>query len=333
MLLITSVPPVFSRKDRKTGEELGTRYLASCIDSWRKNGFQPLSINRFDEVDAINRLALIDCLGVSNDEAYFPNRFGPSLGAILDTVSSAEAVGIVNADIYMLSAEGCAEILAQQSQKSIVAARRMDVMDHGASRGNVFELGYDLVAFTPAKVPKTISNDRIRRFQLGVPWWDYVFPYSCSEEVPAFRIKEPFLTHLLHSDRWNEDVWNECALYARDACPSVENEAMKAMAGSDNFGQTTSSAFSEIIFGSRFCEIELPTSKSDPAYRTAPLAIAAVAQLQSVALSEAHNWNFQYLVESALGNTQPASIGKRDPIGRKIRRAIKSAVLMRSQSG
>lgn len=164
MLLITSVPPVFSRKDRKTGEELGTRYLASCIDSWRKNGFQPLSINRFDEVDAINRLGLIDCLGVSNDEAYFPNRFGPSLGAILDTVSSAEAVGIVNADIYMLSAEGCAEILAQQSQKSIVAARRMDVMDHGASRGNVFELGYDLVAFTPES-----PQDYLERSHTSLP--------------------------------------------------------------------------------------------------------------------------------------------------------------------
>ncbi|MBY0559343.1 hypothetical protein [Hyphomicrobium sp.] len=331
MLLITSVPPVFSRKDRKTGEEIGTRYLKSCIDSWRNNGFRPLSINRLDEVDAINRLGLIDCCGVSNDAAHFPNRFGPSLGALLDVVPPTEPVAIVNSDIYMLSVEGCADFLAQHSQDSIVAARRIDVADHGASRGTIFELGYDLVAFTPAKIPKTISSDRIRRFQLGAPWWDYVFPYSCSEEMPAFRIREPFLTHLLHPDRWDSDVWEKSAVRARDACPSVQNDAMRAAVGSAQLGPAIALGFNEALFGARFCEIEAPPFRSDSVYRSRPLAINPVSQLR-LAQSGSRDWDFQSLIESAFGNTKVPASGKRDPIGRKIRRAIKSTILLRSQS-
>lgn len=335
MLLVTSVPPVFSRKDPRTGEEVGLRYLASCISSWRKNGFRPISINRSDEEDAINALGLIDCRAVSNANARFPNRFGPSLGAIFDVVPPDEPVVIVNADVYMLSSAGCAEFLWQRSQNSVVAARRIDVSHHGASRGEIFGLGYDLVAFTPAKIPKTVSNARIRRFQLGAPWWDYAFPYCCTEELPAFRIKEPFLTHLLHPDRWDNGVWNELAVVAREACPSIENDEIRKAAGTADEAPAIGLAFIEALFGSRFAEIGLPPFRADAVYQSRPLAIDNIPKFRRVSAEQfrSRDWDFQSLFENVLGNTKEPAPGKRDPIGRKIRRTIKKAVFMRSQIG
>jgi len=322
MLLVTSVPPVFSRKDPRTGEEIGHSYLASCIASWRRNGFRPISINRFDEVDAIKASGLIECLGVSNEEARFPQRFGPSLGAILDSVPPTEPVAIINADIYMLSGAASADVLSKRARNAIVAARRIDVTHLGASRGEIYGLGYDLTAFTPAAIPKARSNSLLRQFQLGAPWWDYVLPYSCSEELPAFRIKEPFLTHALHPNRWDNDTWHTLAIEARKACASIKIELSRPASRANSEELAIASAFIRELFGNRFTEIEIPLLPPDPLYRTCPRAINTMPRSHAGAKSFAR----------LLGESKAPNPGERDPVGRKIRRTIRNAVFRRTHT-
>lgn len=46
--IFTSIPPFFSRLDTQ-GREIGDAYLASCVESWRACGFDPVTVNSVDE--------------------------------------------------------------------------------------------------------------------------------------------------------------------------------------------------------------------------------------------------------------------------------------------
>src|ERR1700730_10574743 len=46
--LITSIPPAISRLDAK-GVEIGEAYQLACIESWKRAGFEPVSVNSKDE--------------------------------------------------------------------------------------------------------------------------------------------------------------------------------------------------------------------------------------------------------------------------------------------
>jgi len=291
MLLLTSIPPRFSRKSPETGAEIGKDYLARCIQSWRRNGFVPISLNRPDEVDAVSALGIIDCMAVSNREAREPSKFGPCLGAIFDNVPHDQPIAIVNADVYMLYGIGTADRLSRLCEEAVVAGRRLDVTHLGAKQGQVFALGYDLFAFEPRKVPRTVANPIIRHFQLGSPWWDYAFPYACSREIRGLRLKEPFLVHQLHPDRWDPSTWAEIGMAALKACPSIENERIRQARNTPAIGPAIGQAFIDALFENDFEEVALPLRRIDPVFWRLPSVI-----------------------------TTPH---KRDPIGRKIRRALK----------
>lgn len=256
MLLVTSVPPMLSRKDSDTDADIGREYLGSCVESWKRNGFDPVSVNRFDGVEAVEEMNLIDCIGGSNTEVYFSTRFGPCLGAIFDVLPQDRPALITNADIYVITNDGCADFLSNQAQSSVVAARCLNVKRHGAPHEKVFVWGYDRVAFTPSMIPKSTANGLLRRFQLCLPWWDYVFPYSFSEEVPAFRVEDPVFSHLSHPDRWSDSVWHDCAKFARDACPSIENEAITSSVSLAREGPTIAQKYIREIFGNRLVKLD-----------------------------------------------------------------------------
>lgn len=315
MLLITSVPPHFTRACPQTGREVGLKYLETCIKSWRRNGFEPISLNRPEEVKAVSAFGLIECKGVQDDEALFPNKFGPSLGAILDYAPASTPVAIVNADVYMLSGVGIADRLSDICTNSVVAGRRIDVDQLGARDGKVFTLGYDLVAFQADAIPQSASNSTLRSFQLGLPWWDYAFPYSCSTEVPAFRLKEPFLAHHFHTDRWDSSIWTDVSLKAFQACPSIENPELLKNLKTSRAGEFIARQFIDGIFGERFAELPLPLKKTDPFFSRHP-------RLES--LPSAADVAKDSPLDRILQAMAKPTVYKRDPIIRKVKRAIKS---------
>ena len=212
MLLYTSIPPRFSRKSQD-GEENGAEYLSACVNSWRENGFEPISINRPDEVKAIAELGLLEVRAASMAEAIWPNRYGPSLGCLFDALPRDDKIAIINADIFMLRSN-LSGLLRKADDRTIVAARRSDVGHLGAPVCETFELGFDLFCFNPADVPKVVSNPSVRRFQMGVPWWDYVFPLSCMSTISLQVLREPTIAHQLHADRWDVASWKELGIEA-----------------------------------------------------------------------------------------------------------------------
>jgi hypothetical protein len=239
MKIFTSVPPRFSRRHPIFGWENGRRHLERCIASWRRNGFTPISVNRPEEVDAIKSMHLIEVLGCPQDNVLIAGKYGVSLGSIFDAVGRDEPVAIVNADIYMRYGADLAEEVARLSGDAMLVARRTDVRRLGSASGVTFPYGHDFVAFTPSRIADAIDNVELRRFQLGVPWWDYVFPILAAQEVPVLRVKEPFIVHQLHDERWNDDLYRQVASDAHrtltkvnDAYLHLEDDGTKAFADS-----------------------------------------------------------------------------------------------------
>jgi hypothetical protein len=211
MLLFTSIPPRFSRKDA-SGNEIGQEYLAACVASWRDNGFEPVSINRPDEVDSVRALGLVDVRAASMREAVWPNRFGPPLGDVFDAMPD-EQVAFTNADIYILRSD-LAQVLKRHGSTDVITARRSDVDHLGAPRCDTFEKGFDFFSFKPATIAPVIRHPDIRRFQLGAPWWDYAFPMACTSCASLVGLREPVIVHQTHMDRWDVAIWKDLGLEA-----------------------------------------------------------------------------------------------------------------------
>ena len=92
-------------------------------------------------------------------------------------------MAIVNSDIYMLSSDSSA-LMLQLAKNSVVTARRLDVEWHGAPSGEIFGLGYDLVAFTSAKVFKTVGNCSNAGFNLVALGGIMRFPMPALKRLP-----------------------------------------------------------------------------------------------------------------------------------------------------
>jgi len=212
MLLYTSLPPKFSRRDR-SGKEIGDKYLQACVASWKENGFEPISINRPDEIEAIAELGLTGTIPATMNEAFFPDRYGPPLADLFDAFPEDEQIAYVNADVFMLRGN-LAEFLQGKYDDVLTMARRSDVDFLGASSCKTFELGLDFFCFNPSRVRGVMADPNIRRFQVGAPWWDYVFPLACMKSVPAHTLQEPIIVHQLHPDRWAPLIWNELGIHA-----------------------------------------------------------------------------------------------------------------------
>lgn len=260
MRLITSIPPRFSRKDPRTGEEVGLAYLARCVESWRRNGFEPVSVNRPDEAETVSTMGLIEVWSADQSEAKLPDKYGPCLGSIFDLLASDEPVAIINADIFMPLHKEISRALAAVLENRIVAARRTDVksIDDGAEAGSIYPYGYDFFAFKPGNVPRAIKNPAVRSFQLGAPWWDYVFPIYCAAEIPACRLTEPFILHQLHDERWDIPLHQRLAV---DACATLADlhECFEPLRSrrDERLADDVSALCHEVLFWPGFYELDL----------------------------------------------------------------------------
>src|SRR5271166_1159277 len=99
-LLVTSIPPSIKRLDRG-GAEIGSPYRRDCIESWKRAGFLPLSVNSSRErvVADLCRTALVhrDASRVTGR----PNVFVADLLSVACEHADGKPFVIVNSDLIM----------------------------------------------------------------------------------------------------------------------------------------------------------------------------------------------------------------------------------------
>jgi hypothetical protein len=93
--LYTSLPPHMSRTI--VGAEVGMAYLTECLGSWRRAGFDVVSLNGESEIDAVRQRYQVECLRVAGER--------PSIRDFIAAIRASQALvaGIINADVLLFA--------------------------------------------------------------------------------------------------------------------------------------------------------------------------------------------------------------------------------------
>lgn len=210
MLLITSAFPKLKRLD-ENGQDVGAELVGRCLRSWQENGFRVLSVHNEAERDFIgDGFPGVEYRFVA--EQLGPEaRKTPSFAALFADLDPDEPVGLINADIFMAPTLGFADRLAAAAVEGTVVMHRWDVPSLDRRKGRKFELGVDLIAFTPRRIWSALEPFLRLPYQLGVPWWDYALPVAASLHGPLLHVADPILLHHLHDQAWNSEEWHRFA--------------------------------------------------------------------------------------------------------------------------
>lgn len=200
--LITSIPPVFSRR-APDGSEIGREYAQACIRSWRTSGFHPITVNaareRRAQIVSEENIPRVEVERDAEDE------FGKPLVYLHDLIQAARGatdgpVAITNADIILDVPSSVFKKIEQLRPGECIVQKRIDIDNMNARTGRRFEAGYDFFVYHTAD----LANFDGGSFVYGLPWWDHYLPIKeyLGGLKPIF-VERPFVFHLEHENRWS----------------------------------------------------------------------------------------------------------------------------------
>jgi len=204
--IVTSIPPVFSRKDAQ-GNEIGDSYLTRCVRSWQACGFDPVTVNS----EAEDLHPLIEELGVRvvrvpRNAAAITGRPHVFLQDLLDAARdvSMDRVFIVNADIELEMNQAARDRMAKLGPMEITGLRRRD---HDGEKDPTivpYDCGVDLLGAGRNALEGLDAGALV----FGMPWWDHYLPlmllWRSAKPVPATGA---VAWHLDHDGRWNKQQY------------------------------------------------------------------------------------------------------------------------------
>jgi hypothetical protein len=193
--LYTSLPPEVSRSI--AGAEVGAAYLAECVRSWRRAGFDVVSLNSAQEIERLVRQRYaVEYLQVSRDR--------PAIDDFLTAISGSQAAvaGILNADV-LLMADPSLLAAARDCADGMTLFERINIDPDSLRPTGRSCFGFDAFIFATAPL---LRIDRQEEFLFGQPWWDYWLPIAYLAAGGRLRtIKAPVLFHLQHQQNWRPE--------------------------------------------------------------------------------------------------------------------------------
>lgn len=177
-----------------------------AVNSWKRMGFEVISLNAADELEVIRPLfPEVKFVQVQRDARQ---KYGKPFIYLDDVLSclmncGSEICGIVNSDIH-LRHDGLGRFIRQEAGESIIYGCRIDVDALDSSEGTVNIGGYDYFFFDRNIARCYPEND----FCIGLPWWDYwaiLYPLALGKQ--AKKITSPVAFHLRHATQWDGKSW------------------------------------------------------------------------------------------------------------------------------
>lgn len=190
--IFTSIPPRVNVEQQR-----------SIIDSWRINGFTPVSVNSPAEADQIA------AMGLNIEIEVVPTSGKPLIGEILSVAQRTKSAfaGIVNADCRMIRYPHLAHSLQACLNGSILYVQRMETIN---SVPTMLEFCYGFDGFFfDVMVTEGIKDSR---FRMGECWWDYWFPLRLAANgAKMAKMPQPLLLHEKHDTNWSDSDWQRYA--------------------------------------------------------------------------------------------------------------------------
>jgi len=175
------------------GDEIGHAYQQSCIDSWRRAGFEPISVNSINETCSHS----IRTVPVSRDASAIAGRPLVFLADMLN-VASIEVQGrpfaLMNADLFMPPTSALAAKVAQLRAGEFIFSRRIDIDQPSKTDGVPYPHGYDFFAGHADDISGLSDAGMV----VGIPWWDHYLPLLMFMQGCRICQIEPAVLHLNH---------------------------------------------------------------------------------------------------------------------------------------
>jgi hypothetical protein len=196
--LFTSLPPRLARQI--AGAEVGPAYLAECVKSWRRAGFDVVSLNCAQEIDE---------LAPCRYDVYYREVTAdrPTLGDFLHAVlaSARPVAGIINADIFLANQPILLDAVIDRAAGGMVVAERMNI--DPVSQRLTWQTCHGFDAFIFATEPLSRIGQACE-LSFGEPWWDYWFPLAyLSTGARLMTTSAPLIFHLDHAQKWRRPQW------------------------------------------------------------------------------------------------------------------------------
>ena len=187
-------------RERSAGRELGAVYQRECIASWRRLGFDVVSLNSRAEIEALEPLGY----EVTFKEVA-SNR--PRIHDFLAFIKEEPAVvaGIINADCMMVANDPAISLVLRSAGQGLVLVERLNIGADDLRATGMSCCGFDLLLFAK-QVLNVLEFDS--EISIGTPWWDYWFPIAYRlAGGELFSAPAPMLIHLDHPQGWSYETW------------------------------------------------------------------------------------------------------------------------------
>ena len=196
--LFTSLPPRLARQIG--GVEVGPAYLAACVKSWKRAGFEVVSLNCAREIGELAPSGYdVDYREVTADR--------PTLGDFLRAIlaSAKPIAGIINADILLANHPALLDAVVERAAGGMVVAERMNIDPR--TRRLTWRTCHGFDAFIFATEPLS-RIDLSCELSFGEPWWDYWFPLVyLATGARLMTTGVPLIFHLDHVQKWRRLQW------------------------------------------------------------------------------------------------------------------------------
>lgn len=197
--LCTSIPPRIRRPVQ--GRDFGAAWQSACIDSWIAEGFEVVSLNAKEEIEALGPYASRVAV-----KELPPGRRLPLIGDFLATIAErgAEFGGIINADCFMIPGSRIHERWSRNPGGAVIA-ERLNIDPATLRPTGKHCYGFDAFFFG-ANALTAIDFDH--PWRIGETWWDYWLPLLFHfNHIELRTLPAPILTHLDHDLAWDMQAW------------------------------------------------------------------------------------------------------------------------------
>ena len=208
----------------------------AAIESWRSLGFTVVSLNSIEEVEKLEHLYKNVHFHVVDHHAK--EEVGKPLIYVDDVLNylrkqNSRICGIVNSDIIFKTEGNNSDFtsyLLSQVKGSFIYGSRVDIHSPDQLDGNVYVYGFDYFFFEKYLLEDFPSSD----FCLGLPWWDYWFPYMAFEKGFSLKYLSPSIAyHIIHPANYSDLLWQKRAIHFAEFIDSQFANLLENMRNND----------------------------------------------------------------------------------------------------
>jgi hypothetical protein len=197
--LYTSLPPKLAREIANI--EVGRSYLTECIKSWKRAGFEIISLNCAQEIRQLKPFG--------HDVEYREVAASrPRIGDFLHAIRASEkpVAGIINADILLSNHPALLDAIMDHAAGGMVVAERMNIDPLMLQLTWQTCHGFDAFIFATEPL---LRIDLDCELSFGEPWWDYWLPLAyLAAGGRLMTTSVPLIFHLDHVQKWQDAHWS-----------------------------------------------------------------------------------------------------------------------------